>query len=45
MYVQNDIPFKVLDFANTNIESLSIEVHSSCKNLPQHSLLVVFIDT
>ena len=32
MYIQNDIPFKVLDFANTQIESLRIEVHSSCKS-------------
>ena len=32
MYVQIDIPFKVLDFANTNIESLWIEVYSSCKS-------------
>ena len=32
MYVQNDIPFKVLDFANTNIGSFWTEVHSSCKS-------------
>ena len=32
MYVQNDIPFKIINFANTNIESLWIEVHSFCKS-------------
>ena len=41
MYVQNDIPFKVLDFVNTNIESLWIEVHSSCKS--SSSIVIGFL--
>ena len=41
MYIQNDIPFKVLDFANTNIESLWIEVRTSCKS--SSSIVIGFL--